>query len=73
MVRRKAVGGGAGRGGEGVELAQWPEGAASPEEVGEEAGSVRPEHAAEGSPQRVPEAAGGAEADELVLGGDRVQ
>jgi hypothetical protein len=56
-----------------VELAQWPEGAASPEEVGEEAGSVRPEHAAEGSPQRVPEAAGGAEADELVLGGDRVQ
>jgi len=68
VVRREPVVGGAGRGGEGVELAEEREGAARPEDVGEEA-RLRPQALAEAAVESLLDAASGAEADDLLSSG----
>ena len=65
VVRREPVGGGAGSGGEGVELAEERESTARPEDVGEEA-RLRPQALAEAAVESLLDAASGAEADDLL-------
>ena len=67
MVRGEPVGGGAGRGCEGVKLVEERKRAAGPKEVGKEAG-FRPEALTEAVVQSILEAASRAEADDLLLG-----
>lgn len=67
MVRDEPVSGGARRGGEGVKLVEKRECTAGSEEVGEEI-RLRPKALTEAVVQSIPEAAAGAEADDLLSG-----